>query len=217
MCKIEFIPLVELPTVKDKNGETHPPGTSSANTQDRDLYERKLLAKTYKNIPAPISNGVYQYRLFDIPLKDLEAAINLHISDTDIRNSCSLFGGYAISVDDNIELYPQCCGLLEEIQQWKKILNENFEAFYLVECHPSPLISKRGNKIVIQCIEDESGPFIPLTTKKIFELNYLKTKLALIDVIEKLDEFSIKLNCLSERFGVSSIADVLIWGRPANI
>ncbi|ULT26517.1 hypothetical protein KUH03_06545 [Sphingobacterium sp. E70] len=55
-----------------------------------------------------------------------------------IKDSCSLFGGYAISINGQIELYPQCCGLMEEIQQWKKILNENFEDFSLLSAtlHP---------------------------------------------------------------------------------
>ncbi len=213
MSKIKFIPLIELATLKD--GEECPAGTSFTNTRDWDLHEQKLLAKSYKNIPSPISKGIYQYRLFDIPLNDLEAAINLHISDTDILHSCSLFGGYAISVDHNIELYPQCCGLLEEIQQWKKILDENFEDFYLLECHPSPLISKKGTMIIIHC-KDESDPFLPLTTKETIELNYIETKLALTEVIEELNEFSKTLNSLSGKFGVDNLADILIWGQTTK-
>lgn len=215
MSKIEFIPLIELATVKDEESKKHPAGTSFTNTQEWDLYQQKELAKNYKHIPQPISKGVYQYRLLDIQLDDLETAINLHVSDTEISQSCSLFGGYAISVDDNIELYPQCCGLLEEIQQWKKILTENFEAFYLLECHPSPLISKKGTDIIIYC-KDEFDLFSPLTTKETIKLDYIEAKAALIDVIQKLDKFSIKLNSLSGKFGVNNISDILIWGQPAK-
>ncbi|TDO25793.1 hypothetical protein [Sediminibacterium goheungense] len=212
MSKIEFIPLIELPTIKDKDNGSGPSGTSKTNTFESDLYQQKLLSKSYKRIPAPISKGVYQYCLFDIELDDLEAVIKLHISDTEINQSCSLFGGYAISVDDNIELYPQCCGLLEEIQYWKTILKSDFEDFYLLQCHPSPLISKRGTEIIIQC-KDESEAFWPLTIKEIIKLDYLKTRAALVTLIKKLERFSNKLNSLSEKFGVTNISDILIWGK----
>src|SRR5688500_1147061 len=112
MDVIEFIPLIELPTVKDSESKITPGGTSLDNTIEWDVYQKKELAKNYLNIPEPISPGIYQYKLFDLQIDDLERAINLHIGDTDINQSCSLFGGYAISINRHIELYPQCCGLL---------------------------------------------------------------------------------------------------------
>jgi len=136
MDKIDFIPLIELPTLKGAQSNIVPRGTSFTNTKEWDLYQENELKKNYIDIPRPIATGIYQYRLFDIKVEDLRTIIKLHIGDMPIKDSCSLFGGYAISINGQVELYPQCCGLLEEIQQWKKILNENFEDFSLLECHP---------------------------------------------------------------------------------
>jgi len=213
MNEIKFIPLVELATKKDKESKIVPEGTPLNNTRKWDLYHQSELSKNYKNIPRPISSGVYQYRLFDIEIKDLERAIKLHIADLDISESCSLFGGYAISVDDNIELYPQCCGLLEEIKQWKKILDEDFKDFYLLECHPAPLVTKNGNKIIIYCKDDDES-FIP-PTKEIIVLDYQKTKSAFLELIDELEEFSVKVNTLSDNFETKNIAEILIWGNNA--
>lgn len=215
MSKIEFIPLVELPTFKDAESQKSPAGTSMTNTEEWDLFQQRELRKNYTNIPLPITKGIYQYRLLDIGLDDLEKAINLHISDTDITQSCSLFGGYAISVDGTIELYPQCCGLLEEIQQWTKLLDKNFEEFYLLECHPSPLVSKKGAEIIITC-NDEGESFFPVTTSSTINLNYLETKSALLDTISDLELFSTKLDSLSEKFGVKKISEMMIWGRSSK-
>jgi len=215
MNKIEFIPLVELPTQKDIDSEKHPGGTPLTNLPEWDLYQQKELKKNYRNIPDPISNGIYQYRLIDIDLEDLEAAIRLHISDTDINKSCSLFGGYAISVNGNIELYPQCCGLLEEIRQWENLLNENFEDFYLLTCHPSPFITKKESEIIIYC-KDEFETFFPSTAKTCIRLNYQETKSAFLKMIEELKTFSIKLNTLSGKFGTDNISNILIWGQPGE-
>ncbi|WKW46887.1 hypothetical protein P3875_02200 [Myroides sp. JBRI-B21084] len=141
-----------------------------SNTNEWDSYQKREIDKNYLSFPEPILKGNYQYKLFDISIEDIERVINLHIGDTDINDSISLFGGYAISKNGNIELYPQCCGLLEEIQLWKKILNEDFSEFYLTEGHPSPLITKSGNEIVIYC-KDEFETFDPFTTKEEIRLD----------------------------------------------
>jgi hypothetical protein len=184
MNSIEFIPLIEPATKKDAESEIIPSGTSLTNSTEWDTYQKQELKKNYLNFPEPISNGIYQYKLFDIDLEDLERVIDLHIGDTDINESISLFGGYAISKNGIIELYPQCCGLLKEIQTWKNILQENFQDFYLKECHPSPLITKRDNEIIIYCTDDLET-YIPVTTKAEIKLNYFNTKAALLKLLNQ--------------------------------
>lgn len=215
MNQIEFIPLIEPATKKDKESEVIPIGTRMTNTIEWDLYQRRELGKNYTNFPEPISNGIYQYRLFDISLEDIEKVITLHIGDTDINESISLFGGYAVSKNGNIELFPQCCGLLEEIQLWKNILKDDFEDFYLTEGHPSPLIAKRANEIIIHC-EDDFETFDPITTKKEIRLDYTETKTALIKLINELKDFSKKLNSLSDKFETKNLANIMIWGNNEN-
>ena len=215
MNQIEFIPLIEPPTKKDKESEIIPSGTRLTNPKEWDIYHKREIQKNYINFPEPILNGTYQYRLFEISLEDIERVINLHIGDTDIKESISLFGGYAISKNGTIELFPQCCGLLEEIQLWKNILNDDFEEFYLTEGHPSPLITKKENEIVIYC-KDEFESFYPMTINEEIRLDYNETKTALLKLISELKEFSKKLNYLSDKFKTENLSNIIIWGNNEN-
>lgn len=215
MNRIEFIPLIEPATKKDKESEIIPSGTHLTNTIEWDIYQKRELGKNYINFPQPILNGIYQYRLFDISLEDIERVINLHIGDTNINESISLFGGYAISKNGTIELFPQCCGLLEEIQLWKNILKDDFEDFFLTEGHPSPIVTKRGNEIIIHC-KDDFEAFYPITTKEEIRLDYNETKIALIKLINELTEFSGKLNTLSDKFETENLSNIMIWGSNEN-
>ena len=212
MNEIKFIPLIEPPTLKDENSELKPEGLPFTNQKEWDIYQKKEIEKNYSNFPEPIQSGIYQYNLFEISLNDMENIIDLHIGDTDIEDSNSLFGGYALSINSKIELFPQCCGLLEEIQLWKNILKGNFTDFYLTECHPSPLITKRANEIIIIC-EDEYETFIPVSTQKEIRLNYNKTVVAFNLLLKELEIYSNNLNKLSEKFKVDNLANIIIWGK----
>ena len=212
MNQIEFIPLIEPATRKDKESEIIPSGTHLSNTKEWDIYQKKEIDKNYSSFPEPILKGIYQYKLFDISFEDIEKVINLHIGDTDINDSISLFGGYAVSKNGSIELFPQCCGLLEEIQLWKNILKDNFQEFYLAEGHPSPLITKSGNEIVIYC-KDEFETFDPFTTKEEIRLDYNETKKAFIKIINELTEYSVNLNALSDKFKTRNLSNIIIWGK----
>ncbi len=215
MNKIEFIPLIEPATKKDKESESVPSGSSLNNLAEWDNYHKREINKNYSNFPNPISNGIYQYRLFEIGIEDIEKVINLHIGDTNINESISLFGGYAISQNGIIELFPQCCGLLGEIKTWKNILQEDFQDFYLTECHPSPLITKKGNEIIIYC-KDDFETFMPITTKQEIILDYNEAKTALLAVLNDLTNYSTELNKISNRFETENLAEIMIWGKNEN-
>ena len=212
MNQIEFIPLIEPATKKDKESEIIPSEIRFSNPNALDIYQKRVIEKNYLNFPDPILYKTYQYRLFDISLDDIERVINLHIGDTDINESISLFGGYAISKNGNIELFPQSCGLLEEIQLWKNILNDDFKEFYLTEGHPSPLITKKRNEIVIYC-KDEFETFYPMTTKKEIRLDYNDARTALIKLITELTDYSVKLNSISDKFKTKNLSNIMIWGN----
>lgn len=212
MNEIKFIALIEPPTKKDKPTEDSNSDFPFANDAEYDCYQKRLIAKNYKNFPEPILSGIHQYRLFDIDMINMERIINLHIKDTELENSISLFGGYAISVNQQIELFPQCCGLLEEIQTWKTILDENFNEFYLRTSHPCPIILKSKNEIIIRC-SDAYEEFVPLSTKKEIRLDYMQTKEALILLLADLTAYSNALNQMSDKFEVDNLANILIWGQ----
>lgn len=215
MNQIEFIPLIEPATKKDKESQIIPGGNPFNNTSEWDVYQKRELGKSYSNFPDPISKGFYQYKLFDIGIDDMESLISLHVGDMDVNESISLFGGYAISKNGVIELYPQCCGLLEEVQLWKNILQEDFQDFYLAEGHPSPLITKRGGEIIIYC-KDDVEAFVPAATRQEIRLDYNETKTAFMSMLNDLTNYSTELNKISKKFETENIADIMIWGRKMN-
>ena len=210
---IKLIPLIELPTKKDEDSALTPPGTIASNSLAWQKYGNKELKKNYSKAFKPISPLVFQYSIHEIKKdEDWIKIIELHIGDIDIRESCSLFGGYALQIDGNIELYPKCCGEFEEINDWKKVLDDGFKPFYLKECHPSPKFYTKGDKLHIECHEEPSGPFIPETKGEII-IDIIEVRLAVRHLIEEMKEFSIRLDKLSSHFGIENISDILIWGR----
>lgn len=212
MSQIEFIPIIKPATKGDSDGITLPSGDFLTNPAEWEKYCQQKIKKTYGDFPEPILKGTFQFRLFDLELEHIEKIIEMHIGDTDVNESISLFGGYAISKNGIIELFPQCCGLLEDIQSWKKILNENFEDFSLGECHPSPLITKRKNEIIIHC-KDSEEDFFPFNNKEEIKLDYYETRIAFEKLLSELDKLSKKINSLSAKFKTENLAEIMIWGK----
>lgn len=201
--KIELIPLIELPTFKYKDLES----VSDIMEKCRLLIERNYLE--VQNLE-PVYK--FQYRISEINDADLSKAIELHVSDLPLKESCSLFGGYALKVNDEIVLYPQCCGLLSEINDWKKLLNENFESFYLSECHPAPKFIRVKDEIHIVCDADEAGPFQPKTNNLII-VNYDSLLTALNNLLVELEKLSDRLNNLSLNISNQNLSKILIWSE----
>lgn len=208
---ITFIPLIELPTKKDIVSEKTPEGNAITNPKAWQRYQENEIRRNYTSKLQPISTGINQYQLFDLTLSDLERLIALHTSDQSISESCSFFGGYAISMNGKLILYPKCCGLLEDINDWRQILDPNFKDFHLTNGHPSPIISKQENQLIILC-DDAEESFIPNTEKKLI-LDYQQSKIALEQLLVELELFSKSLDTLSANFGMQKISNILIWGN----
>ena len=198
--KIELIPLIELPTFKYSDLEE---------ISDLNLKSRLLIERNYTGVKDLIPLNNMQYKVTDISDSDLKKAIELHISDLPIKDSCSLFGGYALQINDEIVLYPQCCGLLSEIDDWKKLLKNDFKPFYLSECHPSPKFKKVKDEVIIECDSNDES-FYP-KTKNIIKLDYESLKIAVKNVIKELEEISKRLDKFSAEFNAKNISRILIW------
>ena len=198
--KIELVPLIELPTFKfsDLNEMT-----------DIDEKNRLLIERNYADVKnlKPIND--HQYKLSEISLSDLKKAIDLHVSDIPITESCAFFGGYGLKVNGEFVLFPQCCGLLSEINDWKKMLNENFEPFYLPECHPSPRFEKINTNVIIECDATHEN-FYPNTKNRI-KVDYKSLNSAIENVCIELNEISKKLDKFSSEYKTESVAKHLIW------
>jgi len=207
---IELIPLIELPTFKDEESKITPVGSSLINSKEWDKYQLKEIKKNYDTEIEPIKSGIYQYEILKLDSSVLKKVIKLHISDLNIKESCSFFGGYGLKINNEIKLYPQCCGLFEEINDWKIILKTNFKPFYLKECHPSPKFSLVDRKLIITCEGEES--FIPKTEAQI-QLNHEQVKIAITNLIEQLNSLSKTIDELGLLFGEDKASKYLIWGE----
>ena len=85
------------------------------NSIEWDSYQKNQIDKIYTNFPQPIQSGIYQYNLLEISLANMEKIINLHLADTKIEDSISLFGGYSISINNKIELEKKQLGIEKEM------------------------------------------------------------------------------------------------------
>ena len=200
--KIELVPLIELPTFKfpDLHEMT-----------DIDKKNRLLIERNYSEVKHLTPFNEHQYKLTEISLSDLKKAIDLHVSDLPITESCAFFGGYGLKVNNEFVLFPQCCGLLSEINDWKKILNKNFEPFYLPECHPSPKFKKFDNEVIIEC-DSTYEDFYP-ETKSVIKVNYESLVSAVNNVCIELKEISKKLDTFNEEYKTKSVSKHLIWNE----
>ncbi|MFT7234060.1 MAG: hypothetical protein ACI8TA_003289 [Cyclobacteriaceae bacterium] len=198
--KIELVPLIELPTFKFPDLEE---------VTDIDENNRLLIERNYSSVKDLTPFNEHQYKLAEISDIDLKKAIDLHISDLSIEESCAFFGGYALKVNDEYLLFPQCCGLLSEINDWKKILDPNFEPFYLIECHPSPKFKKVGAQVIIEC-DPTDEDFYPKTQKR-NKVDYNSLVSAINKVCSELDELSKKLDRFNSEFNTESISKKMIW------
>ena len=198
--KIELVPLIELPTYKfsDLEEET-----------DIDKKNRLLIERNYSDVKNLKPFNRHQYKLSEISVSDLKKAIELHVSDLSISESCAFFGGYGLKVNDEFVLFPQCCGLLSEINDWKKLLDINFEPFYLPECHPSPKFKMVNNDVVIEC-DSTDEEFHPKTENNI-RVNYKSLTSAIKKVCFELKEISKTLDEFNSVFKTESVAKNLIW------
>lgn len=199
--QVEFIPLIELATFKVKDLES---------IEDHTLKRKKLIERNYQEVCEIESFNNTFYKLEDLSRRDLYRAIDLHVRDMDIENSCALFGGYGLGCNQEIVLYPQCCGLLSEIQDWNKILDIDFQAFYLSECHPSPYIEKIKDKVHIHC-HSEHEDFIP-STEKLIIIEYKETRNAVERLNEKLGLISKEIDEMGKERGVERLSKIMIWG-----
>jgi len=198
--KVELVPLIELPTFKypDLNEVT-----------DIDEINRLLIERNYSDVKHLKPFNEHQYKLSEIGLSDLKIAIDLHVSDLPITESCAFFGGYGLKVDNEFVLFPQCCGLLSQINDWKKILNKDFEPFYLPECHPSPKFMRINNEVTIEC-DSTYEDFYP-ETKSVIKVNYESLVLAVNNVCIELKEISKKLDTFNAEYETESVSKNLIW------
>jgi len=175
-----------------------------------DKYHEESYQKAgFKDKIKPYLKGSSFYRLADISDKNLKKLTIDHTQELK-EQSCSFFGGYVLKVNGQDKLFPQCCGLLADIDFWDKISNGQ-ESYY--EGHPAPRVDFKVSKVILDlAVEINNESFEPLTDKKII-LEKEELKQAVRMVKEELKIFAERLEKINteEKLGISNIDNVLIW------
>jgi len=175
-----------------------------------DKYHEESYQKAgFKDKIKPYLKGSSFYRLADISDKNLKKLTIDHTQELK-EQSCSFFGGYVLKINGQDKLFPQCCGLLADIDFWDKISNGQ-ESYY--EGHPAPRVDFKVSKVILDlAVEINNESFEPLTDKKII-LEKEELKQAVRMVKEELKIFAERLEKINteEKLGISNIDNVLIW------
>lgn len=158
----------------------------------------------------PYLSGSSFYRLTDISDDNLKKLTVDHTQELK-EQSCAFFGGYVLRVGGQDKLFPQCCGLLADINFWDKI-SKGQNSYY--EGHPAPQISFQENSITFDLTTNEFDEhFQPTPPTLNFKVDRTELAKAIEKVKEELKVFGQRLQKINEEqnLGINSIDNVLIW------
>ncbi|MBL7998770.1 MAG: hypothetical protein JNL32_09055 [Candidatus Kapabacteria bacterium] len=164
----------------------------------------------FKDKLIPYLKGSSFYRLTDISDDNLKKLTIDHTQDLK-EQSCSFFGGYVLRVDNQDRLYPQCCGLLADINFWENISNGK-KSYY--EGHPVPQIVIKGNSITFDLRTNEFDEiFQPPPPVLLFQVDKAELGIAIEKTIQELVTFAKRLERINTDYNlqITNIANVLIW------
>ena len=219
--RVELIPVIEIGLDIDENDKTHqhPLYSYWTNSKAWEEYYRKAVKRSGYNDYKRIEEGHPFYRLSQINSKqDLLKIIDFHLgADNDkveLKQSCALFGGYALVIDKQVIFTPQCCGTLADFSSWKSIIQDNFKEGYIChEGHPCPRVERRENQLFF-IFENEWEDFTPPAINSVVER---KEMIKALEICErKLIAFEEILNSLSEELNQKGIADILIYEKEIS-
>lgn len=157
-----------------------------------------------------IKKGSPLFRINSIPKENIPKIIKKHFQemfDEDeitTEEILSLDGGYVLRINGNDELFPQCCGTLKDIKEWKNICDGK-DDFWIG--HPYPNIIQKGDEITLECLEE----FVPPAKNEI-EINRANLKEAISKAEYELNEFSTRLNEFKSIYDIENLGEKLIFG-----
>ncbi len=217
--KVGLVPVLDIPKPADawdRVGPT-PPLPRWEHLSEWDSYLAKALLEGGYAAYKTVSEGIPFYRATDISVPDLRTIIDLHLeplrkSDGTITDSCPLFGGLALVLDDKLALVPQCCGTLDDATSWQSVVAPGFEqGFICPEGHPQPKVVRRGKGLEVRC-EDEWEEFnLPAPSSVTVPLEALRD--AVERAIRELTTFAATVDTLSAEYEVERLSRHLVWGE----
>jgi len=215
---IELIPVIEIGynnmgiTVPESYPYWHFP-------EVWDAYHEECYKKAgFTDKLTPYLNGSSFYRpstITDINLIKITSDHTQELREGKYHRAqaCSFFGGYVLKVDNQDKYFPQCCGLLSDIQYWDKLSN-GFDAYY--EGHPEPVVKfVRGNIIFDFTVKEFDEHFQPTPPNTILTIDMRELKNAVDSVKQELTKFQKRLEEINdtERLNIDNIGELLIWNN----
>lgn len=216
--KVELIPVIELAYQEEESHfiQPHPDNTYWTNSENwEEKYESLKQNNGYQDYRR-ILKGYPFYRINQFDSKDdMRKIIRIHLGQvegekgTPLSESCSLFGGYVLKVDNRTVFTPQCCSGLADIWTWNTIIKDKFtEGYICAEGHPAPKVTREGEALNFT-FENEGEEFIPPAIATTINRGEMAAAIKLCQ--KELDAFGEFLNSLAPEFGCPEIATALIY------
>ena len=216
--KVELIPVLEVPVTPEacRLLPTHPPGNFRQHPAEWDDYQRQLLSAGFFADYPRVIPGYNFVPLDQWSLPDLRRLVKNHLLGADemvaVADSCALFGGSLLLIDDVPVLGPQCCSTLAEICDWQQLVSPGFEAgFFCFEGHPSPRATRRKDMLIIECQDDYESFDPPAQPHFVVEVDRLAEAIATAETAVR--QFAQKIDLLSGEFGVPQLSAYLVWAK----
>lgn len=216
--KVELIPTLEIsaPSTDWQLVGPHPIGYFWQNPFEWDNYQSRVLRVAGLADYKRVIKGSHFLSLENWSLSDLRSIIRWHLGpeDNDIpaAESCALFGGGVLFVDDNPTLVPQCCSTLADLHSWSTLSEPQFQSGYFCpEGHPCPKATRQGHILRIVCYDEYEDFNQPAKAEFSLEITALANAVSAAE--EALAIFCGKVDMLSVEFGVQRLSDHLVWGK----
>lgn len=217
--KIELIPVIEI-TNYDQDIPMPPSGPYWEFSDEWEDYHISTNIKAgYSQNLKPYAKGSSFYRVSEISDADLlkitKKEIDSQISEEGENNKLyiSFYGGYILRINNIDQYFPQCCGNLGDIEDWKNLFNKDYSFFYMG--HPSPRIEKSENKIIFDFLNAEiQDGFAPPILEDSIEVDEELLRIAVENTKTELNNFAkqlVKINEL-ENLQIPNIDKILIYG-----
>lgn len=128
-----------------------------------------------------------------------------------VVESCALFGGAILFIDDLPVLFPQCCSTIATVYDWKPLMAPQFqEGYFCLEGHPAPKAVRQGDYLNIIC-EDEGEDFYP-PTPPLMRVKIADLAVAVERAESQMQKLCEQVDMLSAEFGAESISRYLVQG-----
>lgn len=118
---------------------------------------------------------------------------------------CTFFGGYVLRIDGQDRLFPQCCGLLEDISYWEQLAAGNTDVYY--EGHPAPVVTISNGSLLFDLTEQEE-PFQPAPPDTLLQVDRRELEKAVGRAKEELQQFAARLRRINEEDPALRLPDI---------